>query len=230
MKYVCALGAAAVLLSVASAQKAAGQDCGQNSDCAKGESGKPMWCGSQVDDRSSGCNFVKGMGADKDVCQDCPCETSKSKTKTCPAGNAAPAPPGGSTAKKCGGNDLTADSDPTSLNSMGLSCGTMCAGHALNATWKPILMMMLPMACTDQKKVGTKEKCLHDTEKPKDPKTGKYPLREPPICQVSHARAPNLRRPPLLPLAVEQALSACLARARSGLAPHARPTWSKSID
>jgi hypothetical protein len=96
--------------------------------------------------------------------------------------------------KKCGGTDLSADSDPTSLGSMGLACGTMCTGNGLNATWKPILVMSMPMACSDQKKVGTKEKCLHDTEKAKDPTTGKFPLRDPPICQVSHARAPNLRR------------------------------------
>lgn len=178
MKYVCALGAAAVLLSVASAQKAAGQDCGQNSDCAKGKSGKPMWCGSQVDDTSSGCNFVKGMGADKDVCQDCPCVTSKSKTKTCPAGNAAPASPPGPP-KKCGGTDLTADSDPTSLGSKGLACGTMCTGNGLNATWKPILVATMPMQCADQQKMGTKEKCLYDG---KDA-AGKPKLRDPPICQ-----------------------------------------------
>jgi hypothetical protein len=96
--------------------------------------------------------------------------------------------------KKCGGTDLSADSDPTSLASMQLSCGTMCASHGLNATWKAALVTTMPMACSDGKST-TQEKCLYDTDKGKDPKTGKFPLKDPPICQVSHARAPNLRRP-----------------------------------
>jgi hypothetical protein len=95
--------------------------------------------------------------------------------------------------KKCGGTDLSADSDPTSLASMKLSCGTMCTGGGLNATWKPALVATMPMACSDGKST-TQEKCLYETDKPKDPTTGKFPLKDPPICQVSHARAPNLRR------------------------------------
>jgi hypothetical protein len=113
-------------------------------------------------------------------------------TKKPPPPPTPPTPPG-QQGKKCGGTDLSADSDPTSLASMKLSCGTMCAGHGLNATWKPILVATMPMACSDGKST-TQEKCLYETDKPKDPTTGKFPLKDPPICQVSHARAPNLRR------------------------------------
>lgn len=84
--------------------------------------------------------------------------------------------------KKCGGTDLSADSDPTSLASMKLSCGTMCTGGALNATWKPALVQFMPMACSDGKST-TQEKCLYETDKPKDPTTGKFKLKDPPICQ-----------------------------------------------
>lgn len=74
-----------------------------------------------------------------------------------------------------GATDASAGSDPTSLASAGLTCGTMCIKGELNVSWSQSLHALYAMGCVSAK--NDEKKCLYEDDGKKK--------KDPPMCTFS---------------------------------------------